>query len=80
MYVVEDGRRRDAVYCPCIAARVLPLRVAVAESTVWRLLSHCNTLTTALMFTPAAARADNGKHREVRLAMEQHRKEIIEML
>ena len=30
-YVCEPGQRRGCIYCPCIAARILPLRVSVRE-------------------------------------------------
>lgn len=38
-YVAEPGRRRGVLYCPCIAARLLPLRICVGEPLIWRLMA-----------------------------------------
>lgn len=37
IYSSEPGRRRNMLYCPCIAARLTRLRVAVNEPLLWRL-------------------------------------------
>jgi hypothetical protein len=51
---------RGAVYYPCIAARILPLRVAVGEGLVWRLFSFANLLSNRLADVMAASSANSG--------------------
>ena len=49
------GRKRGALYCPCIVARVMPLRVSVGEALVWRLVALSTAMTDA---STAAAEAE----------------------
>jgi hypothetical protein len=53
--VAQPNRMRGAVYYPCIAARIQPLRVAVGEGLVWRLFSFANLLSNRLADVMAAS-------------------------
>lgn len=44
----QPARRRGVLYCPVIAARVLPLRVALAEPLLWRLTSMNEALVAGM--------------------------------
>lgn len=44
----QPARRRGVVYCPVIAARVLPLRIALSEPLVWRLRTMQEQLAAGL--------------------------------
>ena len=48
------GRKRGALYCPCIVARVMPLRVSVGEALVWRLVALSTAMTDASTAAAAA--------------------------
>lgn len=57
----QPGRRRGVLYCPCIAARVLPLRIALGEALLWRLLSFVNSVgSSAAAASTAASTAMGG--------------------
>ncbi len=43
-YVVEPSRRRDGLYYPTLTARLLPLRLAVGEATLWRIVACLDDL------------------------------------
>ncbi len=62
--VVEPGRRRGALYCPCIVARVLPLRVALGEPLMWRLVSLAEAVGAASAAAAARAGGEEGATQE----------------
>lgn len=53
-YVVEPGRRRDGLYYPTLTWRTLPLKLSVAEATLWRCMS------CALSLSRLATRSSEG--------------------
>lgn len=54
-FVSEPGRKKGALYCPCIVAKLAPVKISVAESLVWRMVAFASALTAA---AEAASQSD----------------------
>ena len=54
-FVSEPGRKKGALYCPCIVAKLAPVKISVAESLVWRMAAFSSALSAAAM---AASQSD----------------------